>query len=300
MDLIDAQIHPVIGRKALEGLSGERLIAASADLAVASLDAVGVRAANVNWRDLELLKGHVERYPDRFVAVPAAISLSLDGRFDPVVTHADPPDEYVARIAESPGFVGIRMGISYGRLIDLYRAGVHEPYYAAAEKHGVPVFITLFDYAAEFEPTIRAHSKLRFIIDHVGLPTPPSGSTPGKPIKGGAHLFAGLPGVIALARYPNVAVKFTAVPSLSAEPYPFADVWPHMRKLIDAFGADRMMWGSDFTRCVSLHSYRESVDFFVLTDQLSETEKEAMASKTFLDWVGSPIGWQQEAAGVRK
>jgi predicted TIM-barrel fold metal-dependent hydrolase len=282
MELIDAQIHPVFEGKALDGLTGERLITTSADLAVASLDAVGVQAAVVSWRDIDMLKGHIARYPDRFAGLPTAISLALDGTFEPVITHDDSPEEYVARIHEMPGMIGIRMGISYGRMIDLYRAGVHEPYYVAAERLGVPIFIALHGHATEFEATITAHPGLRFIVDHVGLPTPPNGAQPGQ------HLFAELPSVLALARFPNVAVKFTGVPALSAESYPFADVWPHMRELVDAFGADRLMWGSDFTRCKSLHTYRDSVNFFVFTDQLSESEKEAMGSGTFRRLLGWP------------
>jgi predicted TIM-barrel fold metal-dependent hydrolase len=280
MELIDAQIHPVLGGKAFDGLSGKSLIATSADLAVASMDAVGVRAAAVSWRDIDLLRGYIERYPDRFTGVPTALTLSLDGTFKPVITHDDSPEEYVARIREMPGMVGIRMGISYRAMIDLYRAGVHEPYYEAAERYGLPIFISLHGHAAEFEETIKAHPDLRFIVDHVGLPTPPNDAQPGQ------HLFEELPSVLALARFPNVAVKFTGVPALSAEPYPFADVWPHMRKLVDAFGADRLMWGSDFTRCKELHTYRDSVNFFVFTDHLSEAEKQEMGSGTFRRWLG--------------
>jgi predicted TIM-barrel fold metal-dependent hydrolase len=282
MQLIDAQIHAMLGGKAFDGLAGDRLIATSADLAVASMDAVGVQAAAVNWRDLDLVKGYIERYPDRFAGVPTAITLSLDGKFNTVITHEDSPEDYVARIRETPGMVGIRLGISYGAMIDWYRAGVHEPYFVAAERNGLPIFIALHGHATEFEATIKAHPGVRFIVDHVGLPTPPNGAQPGQ------HLFVELPSVLALARFPNVAVKFTGVPALSAEPYPFADVWPHMRKLVDAFGADRLMWGTDFTRCKELHTYRDSVNFFVFTDQLSDMEKEEMGSGTFRRWLSWP------------
>jgi predicted TIM-barrel fold metal-dependent hydrolase len=61
-----------------------------------------------------------------------------------------------------------------------------------------------------------------------------------------------------------------------------------MRKLVDAFGADRLMWGSDFTRCKSLHTYRDSVNFFTFTDHLSDTEKEVMGAGAFRRWLGWP------------
>ena len=35
---------------------------------------------------------------------------------------------------------------------------------------------------------------------------------------------------------------------LSKEPYPFADVWVPIRSVLDAFGAERVMWASDISR----------------------------------------------------
>lgn len=52
-----------------------------------------------------------------------------------------------------------------------------------------------------------AHPKLKLILDHVGL------RATGK----GAAAFADLPAVLALAKHPNVAVKASGMPSLSAE-----------------------------------------------------------------------------------
>ncbi|CAN5295354.1 hypothetical protein BH10PSE12_BH10PSE12_22690 [soil metagenome] len=287
MELIDAQIHPMLHGKAFAGLSGEALIDLSADMAIASMDAVGVTGAALSWRDLAMMEGYIARYPGRFVGYATSISVALDGTMRTVITHDDSPEEYVERVSKMPGIVGIRMGLPYGRVIDAYREGVHEPYYVAAEKRDFPIFVTLHHHQKEYEQTIRAHPDLRFIIDHVGLPTPPNAAD-GSRLAGGPHNFTELEDVLALARYPNVAIKFTAVPSLSAEPYPFSDVWPPMRRMIDTFGIDRMMWGSDFTRCVGLHSYRESVDFLLLTDQLSQEEKTALASGSFRKWVGWP------------
>src|SRR5207249_3071208 len=80
-------------------------------------------------------------------------------------------------------------------------------------------------YLATLHGTLAEHPELRAVIDHVGLFTPPVRVQPGP------HLFESLPDVLALAKFPNVAVKFTGVPSLSERPYPYDDVWPHMHRL---------------------------------------------------------------------
>ena len=54
--------------------------------------------------------------------------------------------------------------------------------------------------------------------------------------------------VLALARYPNVAMKATGAPSYSDQPYPFRDIHDNLRRLYDAFGPTRWFWGTDITR----------------------------------------------------
>jgi hypothetical protein len=53
---------------------------------------------------------------------------------------------------------------------------------------------------------------------------------------------------VAAAKHRNVALKATGAPSYSSEPYPHRDIHGHIRKLYDAFGPDRMFWGTDITR----------------------------------------------------
>jgi predicted TIM-barrel fold metal-dependent hydrolase len=122
------------------------------------------------------------------------------------------------------------------------------------------------------------------VIDHLGLRHPPRDPA-------GPELFAPLPELLALAAFRNVAVKFSGVPALSRERYPFGDIWPEARRVIDAFGPDRLMWGSDYTRCERLHSYADSVDFVRCSEDLSESDKAALMGGTLrriLRWHRTP------------
>ena len=47
-------------------------------------------------------------------------------------------------------------------------------------------------------------------------------------------------------------------------------------RIFDAFGIDRCMWGTDWTRAVELLTYKQGVDAFRVTDRLSESEKAAL------------------------
>jgi predicted TIM-barrel fold metal-dependent hydrolase len=86
--------------------------------------------------------------------------------------------------------------------------------------------------------------------------------------------------VLALARYPNIAVKVTGACTLSHRPFPFDDLWEPINRLVDAFGIQRCMWGTDWTRAVDFASYRESVDAFRDHFPLSPTDRATLMSRT--------------------
>ncbi|HET9154877.1 MAG TPA: amidohydrolase family protein, partial [Solirubrobacterales bacterium] len=75
-------------------------------------------------------------------------------------------------------------------------------------------------------------------------------------------------------------VKCSGAAALSAEPYPFADLWPHLHALLEAFGLERVMWGSDATRTAPLHTYRDALNHFTETAELTAAEKEQLLGGT--------------------
>ena len=48
-----------------------------------------------------------------------------------------------------------------------------------------------------------------------------------------------------MARYPNLYVKVSAFYALGEATPPYQDMLPFVRRLVETFGADRLMWGSD-------------------------------------------------------
>ena len=88
--------------------------------------------------------------------------------------------------------------------------------------------------------------------------------------------FAFLPDLLALAQYDNIVVKVTGACTLSQQPFPFDDIWDPMARVFDAFGFQRCMWGTDWTRAVNMVSYRDGVEPFRLTDRLTGSEREML------------------------
>ena len=111
------------------------------------------------------------------------------------------------------------------------------------------------------------------IIDHLGLQQPFEPPAPPEP-------FAGLPALLDLAQYDNIAVKITGACTLSHEPFPYNDLWDPLGRIFDAFGFDRCLWGTDWTRAVNLLSYKQGVASFRLTERLSDGERAALMGGT--------------------
>jgi len=111
------------------------------------------------------------------------------------------------------------------------------------------------------------------VIDHLGIQQPFQPPAPPNP-------WADLPKLLALAKHPNVVVKITGACTLSHEKFPYKDIWDPLARIFDAFGFDRCLWGTDWTRAVGLLTYKEGVEAFRVTDRLSASERAKLMGET--------------------
>jgi hypothetical protein len=105
--------------------------------------------------------------------------------------------------------------------------------WAAAERNGLPAMVSPPGLLPEVNRLAERHPGMRFVVDHLAL------ARHGK--DDGA--FADMPNLIALAKRPNVAVKASALPRYSTEPYPYPRQHPHLRQVFDAFGPQMVYRG---------------------------------------------------------
>jgi len=89
-------------------------------------------------------------------------------------------------------------------------------------------------------------------------------------------------GVVEVAKYKNLNVKLTFAVTGSGEDYPFSDMFGIVRRIVDAFGADRCMWGSDFPCELWLKkaSYGQHLALFTEELDLSAGEREGILGGT--------------------
>jgi predicted TIM-barrel fold metal-dependent hydrolase len=174
-------------------------------------------------------------------------------------------DEIVAQWKKTPGAVGIRI-----MLPKADNRSPDDPGLAriakAALKYDLPVNILLWDNIDNGAALIDRHPDTRFIIDHLGILQPRVPPAPPEP-------WANLPKVLDLAKRKNCVIKVSGACTLSQEPYPYNDIWDPLQRVFDAWGFERCLWGTDWTRAFAVVNYENAVKPFLETKRLSETER---------------------------
>ncbi|HUN51784.1 MAG TPA: amidohydrolase family protein [Candidatus Sulfotelmatobacter sp.] len=275
MQIVDAQIH-LWGTGLPSNLSHRQVTAFTPEEAIGLMDEGGVDAAVIHppgWDpgSTDMAFRAVRDYPGRFAIMG---SLPLDQAAS---------RERIARWRDQPGMLGLR----YVFLHDPARQWLHEGrlewLWAAAEAAGVPIAMLATDSLKELGSVAERHPGLRLTIDHLGGR---GGLTTLKDAAAMTHM----PELLALAKFPNVAVKATGAPGYSSEAYPFPAMHVWLRQIYDAFGPERMFWGTDITKMPC--SWRQCVSMFTeALPWLGERDKQLVMGEALCTW----WGWNRAA-----
>jgi predicted TIM-barrel fold metal-dependent hydrolase len=136
----------------------------------------------------------------------------------------------------------------------------------AAAKYDFPVNFLFWGNIDAGTTVIDRHPNTRFIIDHLAILQPRSPPAPPEP-------WADLPKVLDLAKRENTVIKVSGACTLSREPYPYPDIWDPLARVFDAWGFERCLWGTDWTRAFAVVNYEQAVEPFRMTDRLTESER---------------------------
>jgi predicted TIM-barrel fold metal-dependent hydrolase len=148
--------------------------------------------------------------------------------------------------------------------------------WSEAEKQGIRLMILVPQHMVQVIDDVAArYPDLKIVMDHMAL-------TSGKPFE---ETFKDFDKLLPIAKRPNVAVKASALPCYSAEPYPFTRVQEYARTVYETFGPQRTFWGSDLSR--SPVPYRQQIDMW-LNDApwLKAEDKEWVMGRGICEWLG--------------
>lgn len=265
---IDAQVHAYErnrpGRPWAAVLHGPPEV--TGDDLVAAMDEVGVDGA--------LLVSPFTMY--RYDASYALeVHKAHPGRFG-LIKPVDPSDPAVADTiadwARTDGAVAIRIMLNRDVSTDAADPGINLVL-AEAARHSLPVNLLAWGRLGQVASLAARNPNTRLAIDHLGLQQPFEPPVPAEP-------FADLPKLLDLATYDNVTVKISGACTLSHEAFPYNDLWEPLRRIFDAFGFNRCMWGTDWTRAVAFLTYAQGVEPFRIASRLSDTDRTALMGGT--------------------
>jgi len=262
MLIVDSQIHIWKNHKPTNP-NHRQITDFTATDALKEMDEAGVGAAVIHppgW-DPDSNAFAIEaarQYPDRFAIL---------GHFP-----LDRPESrtLIDGWKSRPGMLGLRFTLLQPHQQTWLSDGTMDWLWPAAERAGLPVALIGGNLLQDIGRVAERHPGLRLIIDHFG-----------RPDAGWTHL----PQLVAVAKFRNVALKATGAPGYSTDPYPFRSIHGHIRKLYDAFGPERMFWGTDITRMPV--SWRQCVTMF--TEELpwlSAKDKELIMGRALCTWLG--------------
>ena len=277
MLIVDAQIHlwakgkPSAHHRQTPFLKEEALRA---------MDAAGVDRAVVHpvmWDpdSNELAVEAVRAHPDRFAVM---------GWF-----YLDDAQQRLAidRWKSRPGMKGLRFYFTDPRSQSWPSDGTLDWLWPEAERLQIPVSLQASTFLPRIAAIAERHPALKISIDHMAVP---------RGTNGAEDAYRDLPHLLALAKHPNVAVKATGQPGYASDSYPFRSIHDGLHRVFDAFGPQRMFWGTDITRMRC--TWRECVLLF--TEELpwlKGLDLELVMGQAFCDWIGWDTGDRTGHAG---
>ncbi|MDG2003499.1 MAG: amidohydrolase family protein, partial [Novosphingobium sp.] len=243
MDIVDAQIHMGPG---------------GIDPILKAMDALGIAGVLVDeyWltdfanRPHHLLPGGAQRpvgptaelaaqlHPERFSWLLRVNRLDPD--HGSVVTH----------VRDAPGGRALRIdpGLSPYELWQFGEGG-YDHILKSASEAGLPLFVFAPDSPDAFVRAARNFPELSIVVDHCGLYSNSmrTGFAEREPLDAKQQL-ALFEQVLVLSEFSNVALKWGHASAMFDQPaWPGEGLWPILHHVISAFGANRVMWASDFS-----------------------------------------------------
>lgn len=262
--IIDAQVHAYErdhpGRPWTAHLHGPPEV--TGDDMVAAMDAVGVDGA------ILVSPWTLYRFDPSYALACRAAHPGRFGLVKPIDTTAPDAGALVADWAAVDGAVGVRIMMVGNVGADPDDPGVNAVL-ASAGRAGLPVNLLCWGKMPVVAELARRHPDTQLVIDHLGLSQPFEPPAPPEP-------WAKLPQVLELAAFPNVVVKVTGACTLSHQPFPYPDLWEPLGRMFDAFGIERCLWGTDWTRATALLTYEQGVRSFTETDRLTDNERDQL------------------------
>ncbi|KAG2565809.1 hypothetical protein PVAP13_7NG137400 [Panicum virgatum] len=212
--------------------------------------------------DHSLVTSVLKKYPSKFIGCCLA-NPADDGSGIKQLEHLIVQEKYRA-VRFNPNLwpPGQKMTNEVGRSL-----------FAKAGELGAPVGIMTMKgiglYIQEIEELCRDYPETTVILDHMAFCKPPTNNEEEKAFSS----------FLNLSRFPKVYVKYSALFRISREAYPYEDTAQLLFRVISNYGANLIMWGSDFPFVVPECGYKGA------KEAVSHAASKISVSPSDLEWI---------------
>ena len=194
-------------------------------------------------------------HPDRFVVA---------GRINPLCTEAP---VQLRELMTWPSYRGIRLAPTESPETQWLDHHTQDALWEVAAETNATVGLLIHWYQLpQAEEMALRHPQVTIVIDHLGLPNYADPES--------------LENLLALADRPNVYVKLSGYPHGTNAGYPYLRAHPFIKRVLRAFGASRVMWGSDWPVCLSNATYGETFQSAWDLEWLTDGDREWIFGQT--------------------
>ncbi|MBM3263910.1 MAG: amidohydrolase family protein [candidate division Zixibacteria bacterium] len=194
----------------------------------------------------------MKTYPDRFTGVC---------RINP---HDPAAPDHLSQWVEEHGFQGVRLSPGADPSGDWFKGPLMPFVFQRATDLKIPLLLlTQPGRLPDLSRLLDRFPDLDVCVDHMADAHPDDAE--------------GVQKLLDLARYPRVFVKISHTWSISKQEYPWRDTHDMVHRVYDTFGADRIMWGTDWPVCLGRAVYGQTLA--VVRDEMT------FFSKDDLEWV---------------
>ena len=285
LNIVDAQIH--IGAGETEKI-------------LAKLDALGIKGVLLDecWMEgthdkpYEVLSNGARR-PIMPTAQAAATSYPDRFAYLRRINRADPDAVFLVRqMAESAGGKAIRLDVGMNPPeVGLLKEGGYDHILSAIDEYDLPVFVYAPDSPDMYEAVAKRFPSLKIVVDHCGVFSAfmrECDWTAVSPLSDEEHR-AMFERVLALSEYPNIGLKWAHASEVFAcAAFPGEGLRPYLRKAIDAFGSERIMWASDYNAMMTGESWGELLHGLRGNADLTDKEMADILGNTARAWLKWP------------
>lgn len=240
---IDAHVHVWTDDTAAYPFGPHDGLAAPAEEASASRLAAAMDDAGVT--QALAIQPRVYGYDHAYLLAAAQLAGRL--RVMPLINVVRPTAcEEMEALARHPAVAGFRVVVGGHRSAAAMLAAPASRVWSRLADLQRPVgLLTEPDLLPAVAETAERHPDLRIVLDHLGRIEAASWHQHG-------------PVLLDLARLPNLYVKVSAVGYLSGQPSPYDDLRRPVTQLLESYGADRLLWGSDWPHAYEYGTYADS------------------------------------------